>query len=66
MIHRRLWALAVMVFLSSPASAESLDDKLLAIEGFIDGVMATQRAEGDLVGATIALVEDNRLVLAKG
>jgi CubicO group peptidase (beta-lactamase class C family) len=62
---RALLAVAVGGWLTTAAAAEPLGPPD-SIESFFDGAIGAQVASGSTVGATIALVQDGRIVFAKG
>ena len=61
--------IAALVFgVASEASATDLTwlDDRAAVQQFVDGVMASQVASGQVVGATVSIVRGGNVVLAKG
>lgn len=61
-------ALTLTFAAAVPAAATDLawlDDRV-AVQQFVDGVLAAQIASGDVVGATVSIVRGGELVLAKG
>ncbi|NJN51971.1 MAG: serine hydrolase [Gammaproteobacteria bacterium] len=62
--------LVLAVFLSLATGAPRLHAALpladSAIESFMDGVVGAEIARGGAIGATVALVQDGRVVFAKG
>jgi CubicO group peptidase (beta-lactamase class C family) len=68
---RRLRVVAAILLFAATADVRAavdiawLDDAK-AVEGFVDGVVASQIASGRVVGATVTIVRDGGLVLSKG
>ncbi|NOX51115.1 MAG: beta-lactamase family protein [Gammaproteobacteria bacterium] len=57
-----IFSLLLVCVSVSPAFAEPAGE----MEGFIDGIMQRAVMRGETVGATVSLVSDGRLVMAKG
>jgi CubicO group peptidase (beta-lactamase class C family) len=61
---KRAIALSLLAFLALRAHAASIDAK--ALESLIDGVMAAEMKKQQIPGAAFILVQNGRVVLAKG
>ncbi len=57
--------LLVLISLSRPADAQPLSDTL-ALEAFMDGVMAATLRDKHIVGATVSIIQDGKPLLVKG
>jgi len=66
-MKRALGAAVLLLLLAGPAAADPSDiGAPTSIESFFDGAIGTQIADGQAVGATVALVQDGHVVFARG
>ena len=60
----RVCCAGLLTLLCQTASAS--EARVSNLEQFIDGIMAQAIVQGDTVGATVALVQDGRLLVSRG
>lgn len=62
---KKIVLLLVLISLFRPADAQPLSDTL-ALEAFMDGVMAATLRDKHIVGATVSIIRDGKPLLVKG